>query len=320
MNRRRCVALAMTLLALGCVATEPSPSVVVLGCDTAKKKICGETCADPSDVAFGCASAACDPCRVPHAALAVCLPDGRCGASRCDSRWGDCNLDPSDGCERDLLSVNDCGVCGTKCPVGQLCSSRGCTADCRVKNQCGGICIDPDVDELNCGGCGIVCPDDSRGAARCVGGACTVACDDGYGHCDGDPGGHCTPLVKYYVDADADGFGGGAGTTGCFAPAGTARLGGDCNDRNPDVFPGQPKYFGVGWANGKETSFDYDCSGTETAAPGFVPGRCGSVCSSGYLATSRGGAPSVNAACGSTDFAQCGGGCTTSKRTPFLCH
>jgi hypothetical protein len=66
--------------------------------------------------------------------------------------------------------------------------------------------------------------------------------------------------VKYWPDADGDGF--GAGTPKCkCAPDATYKVknGDDCFDLNGNVKPGQGNYFTSHRGDG---NFDYDCSGT----------------------------------------------------------
>ncbi|MBN2497801.1 MAG: proprotein convertase P-domain-containing protein [Deltaproteobacteria bacterium] len=66
----------------------------------------------------------------PPRAEAVC-EQGRCGVASCAAGWGDCNLDPDDGCETDLLSSSrHCGGCGRICPRGIACSDGTCSAIC----------------------------------------------------------------------------------------------------------------------------------------------------------------------------------------------
>ena len=46
----------------------------------------------------------------------------------------------------------------------------------------------------------------------------------------------------WFTDVDGDGFGGAASEdTGCAQPAGTVAVDGDCDDANPEVFPGAPE-------------------------------------------------------------------------------
>lgn len=324
---RRWFPLAIVVGIFACVQSEPSVNSVTLGCDSTTKKQCDGRCVDKTDPAFGCSSASCAPCALVNAQLEVCQPDGRCAAVRCLSRWGDCDGDPTNGCERDLLSVADCGACGKVCEGGALCSKQGCVESCKkTEGECHGTCVDYQTDELHCGGCDApVCVNpDPNGVAACVGGSCTVACKKGYMHCAADGSDPCQPIAKIYPDVDKDGFGGGSGVSGCIQPSGWVSVGGDCNDQNPDVFPGQTKYFTSPYAaSSSASSFDYDCSGTETAAPGFVLGNCGPQCVPGYQKTARTGV-GVDPGCGSTAYYGCTSAgpvaCSPLVRPAYGCH
>ena len=66
----------------------------------------------------------------------------------------------------------------------------------------------------------------------------------------------CT--TTYYLDDDSDGFGGN--TTAC-APGASGnwvKQGGDCEDKNASVFPGQSKYFSVGYLPLGKTDLSFD--------------------------------------------------------------
>ncbi len=71
-------------------------------------------------------------CVIPHA-TASCT-NGTCGIGACDSGWMDCNDDPTDGCEADVMNDSmNCGACGIRCCVNDptcqagLCGTCGCT-------------------------------------------------------------------------------------------------------------------------------------------------------------------------------------------------
>lgn len=70
-----------------------------------------------------------------------------------------------------------------------------------------------------------------------------------------------TVLQRFYPDRDGDGFGSGQIVFVKHEGYGLATSDGDCDDNNPNVFPGQTAFFASPRANG---SFDYDCDGKET--------------------------------------------------------
>ncbi len=131
----------------------------------------------------------------------------------------------------------------------------------------------------------------------------------------------------YFLDADNDGFGGTTKQVSCTPPASPdggawATVGGDCNDADKNVFPGQTSYFGVGYSSasgGAATSFDYDCNTLESAGPALAKaGTCtvgGDGClGAGYLPAepARPAGAGVDGYCGSVRFRNCrfvGGQC-----------
>lgn len=55
---------------------------------------------------------------LPHVASATCALDGQtadCQILECDFGWGDCDGNPANGCERELVSTSNCGACGNNC-------------------------------------------------------------------------------------------------------------------------------------------------------------------------------------------------------------
>ncbi len=139
-----------------------------------------------------------------------------CDAGNCPPGQGDCNDDPSDGCETDTSSnTENCGWCGHVCSfanasaqctnsVCELVSCIGGFEDCdmEVGNGCES---DPMTDPDNCGGCGTVCGPYDHATAGCENGSCAIAeCEMGWDDCNGVLSDGCeTPVA-----ADPDNCGG----------------------------------------------------------------------------------------------------------------
>ncbi len=120
-----------------------------------------------------------------------------CDASNCPPGQGDCNDDPSDGCETDTTEdVLNCGWCAHVCNfpnASATCEAGSCQigacdngwTDCDgdVTNGCeADFMTDPD----NCGACGTVCGPYPNATAGCAAGSCTIdTCDAGWGDCNG---------------------------------------------------------------------------------------------------------------------------------------
>jgi hypothetical protein len=143
----------------------------------------------------------------------------------------------------------------------------------------------------------------------------------------------CASPARYYADGDRDGFGRDDSTQwACTSPGDSwATRGGDCNDSDDRVFPGQPAFFGTGYAHAGADSFDYDCNGSEQPDPsqqGPAP-NCGDLglgdCSgSGFEPSERTG-PELDPICGSTSRVECTPallvcGTRTSTTQPKRCH
>lgn len=130
------------------------------------------------------------PATGAHAGRSVCSA-GRCGFV-CEAGFGDCDGDPSNGCEVDLATAfANCGACGNRCPAGAggagaVCRGGRCALACPVRS---GDCNDDPADgcETNvdtnpraCGACGVTC---SAPTGRCSAGNCAAGCSAGYALC-----------------------------------------------------------------------------------------------------------------------------------------
>jgi len=106
--------------------------------------------------------------------LAGCI-GGKCVPGVCVTGYENCNSQPADGCEVDVLaSQENCGACGQKCPAAAPCSSGKCTPSCEAgtgdcdNDGSNGCESDLQTDPVNCGGCGTQCPENHE----CVDGVC----------------------------------------------------------------------------------------------------------------------------------------------------
>ncbi len=143
----------------------------------------------------------CEPNFLEHVFDTTCT-QGTCYRS-CEPGWGDCNMNPSDGCEREVFGgdVNNCGGCNVRCvqranASPPSCGGSSCLDACmNPYNDCNGVYADgcetnTDTDPRHCGGCagsgGMVCPQGAGGETGiCVAGSCTLACPAGTASCDG---------------------------------------------------------------------------------------------------------------------------------------
>ncbi len=102
-------------------------------------------------------------------------------------------------------STNQSGTAATT-PASSSSGSVTCsfgTADCDgiPANGCEQSTLD---DPANCGGCNALCPSGPNGKAACAKGTCQLACDPGFGNCDGGDKNGCESLL----DSDPKNCGG----------------------------------------------------------------------------------------------------------------
>lgn len=171
------------------------PNVLSAGCDQGECAfVCAPGYADcDGKVANGCeASLAnylnCGTCgndcgALPQVSSASCSGGEVCGDLVCDPGYGDCDGNPSNGCERAVDTLSSCGACDRPCAPAHaagICSAVGAcgigTCDSGYAD-CNGLAADGCEASLNdaatCGTCQNKCP----GALECANGACICTAD-----------------------------------------------------------------------------------------------------------------------------------------------
>lgn len=139
------------------------------------------------------------PCVLPNAQESCAT--GTCVVTSCDAGWGNCDGLVFNGCEVNFATdPQHCGTCNLGCSVPHAtaaCSSGACVigtcetgwSNCDT-SQVNGCETNTGTDAVNCGSCGFICGS-ANGTASCSGGQCAIACNDGYGNCDGDVADGC---------------------------------------------------------------------------------------------------------------------------------
>jgi RHS repeat-associated protein len=269
-------------------------------------------------------------CSLPNA-TSDCVA-GACMVATCNAGWGDCDGDPTNGCETDLEhTLADCGSCGNACAavangtpacVGGSCAVGACNAgfaDCDHDPANG--CEADLASVASCGACGRACVT-ANGTPACVGGACAVgACSAGFADCDHDPAngceadlssvatcGTCGNACPTYAHTTISCVSGGCVVGGC-AP-GFA----DC-DHNP--------------ANGCEADLGSitscgacgnACATGPNMATACVNGACSTACNAGFADCDHDPSNGCEADLGSiASCGACGNACATGPNMSTSC-
>ena len=244
-----------------------------------------------------CGSCSNDCTHLPHVSGDVGCDAGTCtlSASSCAAGWGDCNGDPSDGCEAALDTPDCCGSCTTACPgSAAICDASASPARCATtcsETLCGSSCVDTSNDASNCGACGSKCASGS-----CTGGKCT---------CTGDasqPCGHCGTMNR---TCNTDGS--WSSWSSCSEPAGAcaAATTQSCGQNKSQTCSASCAW-GACACSPKFSLCGSTCVDEQT--DGKNCGACGNACASGV--TCQNGACS----CSGAATASCGN-CGTETRT-----
>lgn len=282
------------------------------------EKLCGDACVSRLDPAYGCGDG-CTPCNIPGA-ISVCEPGG-CVVGGCTPGRGDCDLDPSNGCEADTdADAQHCGACDSACTSTQICAGGACAGCEPGFSNCdgdpsNGCETDVGSDPAHCGGCTNACPSGPSSAPTCQGGTCGIACTNGALDCDQDPTTGCE------IDSLADPFHCGACGRACDAinVTAVACAGGVCTSpcvagAGNCVMPQAPMP-DDGCESDLNTSVDHcgacgrGCDTTNVASLSCSGGACDSTCDLGYANCDQ---PAAGADDGceldvSADSSNCGG-------------
>ncbi len=178
-----------------CDSTRPFCDESTLRCSAncpAAQVRCGARCAELTSDVEHCGACG-TRCSFANA-VALCVA-GRCQRGACAAGYGDCDGDPSNGCEASLASAAHCGGCGAACagatPVCDV-ALRRCSAGCNASSvRCGPLCVDTATDTAHCGACGNRCAF-ANANALCSAGRCRIGvCQAGFANCDGDDSNGC---------------------------------------------------------------------------------------------------------------------------------
>jgi hypothetical protein len=180
----------------GCSDVNGLPSCTERGCTI----VCNDGYDDcDDDVATGCETrlatdeAHCGVCgsECTNENGATRCVDGEC-TPQCDGGFGDCDGDPTNGCETSLnTSVSNCGACGERCApthADGVCVEGVCTAECDAGfDDCNGDVLDGCEADLTapetCGSCTNHCGSNGGTASCSAEGECDIVCDDGRADC-----------------------------------------------------------------------------------------------------------------------------------------
>jgi hypothetical protein len=221
------------------------------------------------------------------------------------------------GCVALSTDTDNCGACGTACPLGQACVAGACTLDCPngnlkcVKDGGAGVCVNSKTDNQNCGGCGSVC----KAGEICYGGGCSGTCGDaksGETVCNADAG------SPYCANLQTDNQ--NCGTCGNICSGGQLCESGMCQGTCTSDQTlcggdsGSPYCADLMSDNANCGNCGASCGGTLQSCVG---GACTNQCTTGQLKCGDGG--SAYCIDAQTDNHNCGGCGTTCPTNKPVC-
>jgi alpha-tubulin suppressor-like RCC1 family protein len=162
---------------------------------TLPAELCGASCVDTTTSVANCGGCGM-PCASRPGTSVTCVASTCTYA--CDTGFGSCDGDGTNGCETPTTTATDCGMCATPCAIPGAVAS--CATGVCAFVMCGSGLADcdasPDCERsitttTDCGACGVPCAR-AHAAASCAGGTCALGtCNPGFDNSDGMPDNGC---------------------------------------------------------------------------------------------------------------------------------
>ncbi|MBI5481377.1 MAG: choice-of-anchor D domain-containing protein, partial [Deltaproteobacteria bacterium] len=289
----------------GCVVGVCKPTCATwwADCDGDPSNGCETNTQTDVDNCDGCGKPCQNPGGTVSCAGGVCQPG-------CDPGRADCDANPANGCETNILAdVTRCGSCTNSCTNAHgttSCQAGSCApvcaagyADCDGSPN-NGCETNTQIDGNNCGGCGVACVN-PHGTTSCASGQCVPSCQSGWGNCNSNVIDGCETPLTTVQDC------GGCGRPCTNSHGSTTCAAGQCSPT-----------CAAGWAD-CDANKDNGCE-TDLASLTHC-GACGNACVNPHGTTSCNGtacAPTCSAG-----FADCNAnpsdGCETDLSTVTFC-
>ncbi|MFN8590232.1 MAG: pentapeptide repeat-containing protein [Thermomicrobiales bacterium] len=280
---------------------------------------CTGVCVSSSDPAH--CGTRCTPCPTPDHATATC--DGAACGFTCEGNWGNCDGDPANGCETDLLiTANHCGTCDTVCPQGATCEAGTCVCPPATPDVCHDECVDLASDERYCGNCDTACAADETCLAgsccpnaRICGATClTAPCEEASTACLNSA---CDPATGACVTTAINETGTcGEGDAAGVCCAGDCIAGGECCPGSDPAATGCPP-------EGEPLALI--CTAAHQCVQCEVAGTCpaGEICQAATCDAGTCGLADLNdtqaEGCNAEGFSCCTGTCVDTRTDPAHC-